>query len=156
VGSDARRIFAPPTANADARLMSLSALHDVYAKKAKKSLERKRRPNQIFPRHACECKEVFMTSTLFDRPLFVKKDRYIEQLASLEDVLDLFEEWPMEKRGVTYDVISKACRMAAQGVFPLTSLRENIRRFLIKERILANIEEATLVPKRTNDGVINS
>jgi len=133
----------------------VSALHDVYAKKAKKSLERKPRPNQIFP-YACEGKEVLMTSTLFDRPLFVKKDRYIEQLASLEDVLDLLEEWPMEKRGVTYDVISKACRMAAQGVFPLTSLRENIRRFLIKERILANIEEATLVPMRTNDRGINS
>jgi hypothetical protein len=94
-----------------------------------------------------------MTSTLFDRPLFVKKDRYNKQLASLEDVLDLLEEWPMEKRGVTYDVISKACRMAAQGVFPLTSL---IRRFLIKERILTNIEEATLVHMRTNDRGINS
>ncbi|MDQ0996218.1 hypothetical protein QFZ34_001395 [Phyllobacterium ifriqiyense] len=42
---------------------------------------------------------------------------------------------------MTYDVVLKACRMAAQGVFQLPSLRESLRRYLIKAKVLANIVE---------------
>ena len=88
-----------------------------------------------------------MANTVFDCPLFVNKQHYIQELASLEDVFDLLEEWPADKRGVTYEVLLKACRMAAQGIFPLNAVRENVRRFLIKAGVLANIEEIPLVTK---------
>ena len=54
-----------------------------------------------------------MANTLFDKPLFVKKSRYIQELGSLEDVFDLLDEWPDAERDTTYEVLAKACRMAA-------------------------------------------
>ncbi|NLR97487.1 DUF982 domain-containing protein [Rhizobium sp. P38BS-XIX] len=37
----------------------------------------------------------------------------MRELASLQDVFDFLDDWPMDKRGDTYDVLIKACRMAA-------------------------------------------
>jgi hypothetical protein len=92
---------------------------------------------------------------MFNRPLFVKNARYVQELASLEDVFDFLEEWPADKRGDTYKVLIRACRMAAQGIFPLPAIRENVRRFLIKERLLANIEEVSLLmaKRATNQNI---
>jgi circadian clock protein KaiC len=42
--------------------------------------------------------------------------------------------------------------MAAQGIFPLPAIRENVRRFLIKRHMLANIEEIPIVAKRARRG----
>jgi circadian clock protein KaiC len=50
----------------------------------------------------------------------------------------------------------KACRMAAQGIFPISAIRENVRRFLIKERVLANVEEVPLLAKRSTDRNLGS
>jgi len=97
-----------------------------------------------------------MANTLFDNPLFVKRARYVQELGSLEDVFDLLDEWPEEKRDATYEVLAKACRMAAQGVFPLPAIRENVRRFLMKQGMLANIDEVPLVAKRTTDRNLGS
>lgn len=91
-----------------------------------------------------------MATTLFDKPLFVKRDRYIQELGSLEDAFDFLDEWPVDKRGDSYEVLMKACRFAAQGVFPLSAIRENIRRFLIKERVLANVEEVPLFARSSS------
>jgi circadian clock protein KaiC len=46
--------------------------------------------------------------------------------------------------------------MAAQGIFPLPAIRENVRRFLMKEHILANLEEIPLFARRTNDRNLGS
>ncbi|MDR6820795.1 circadian clock protein KaiC [Neorhizobium sp. 2083] len=97
-----------------------------------------------------------MANTLFDNPLFVKKSRYVQELGSLEDVFDLLEDWPAEKKDGTYEVLLKACRMAAQGVFPLPAIRENVRRFLMKQGMLANIDEVPLVARRTTDHNLGS
>ncbi|MEZ2223493.1 DUF982 domain-containing protein [Rhizobium sp. RCC_161_2] len=97
-----------------------------------------------------------MANTLFDKPLFLKKGRYIQELASLEDVFDLLDDWPVEKQGATYEVLVRACRLAAQGVFPLPAIRENVRRFLMREGVLANIEEVPLGAKYTNDRNLGS
>lgn len=97
-----------------------------------------------------------MANTLFDEPLFVKKPRYIQELASLEDVFDLLEEGPAERQGDTYQVLLKACRMAAQGIFPVQAIRENVRRFLMKEGILANFEEIPWATKRSNSQNLGS
>ena len=97
-----------------------------------------------------------MANTLFDKPLFVKRSSYIQELGSLEDVFDLLDEWPDEERDATYEVLAKACRMAAQGIFPLSAIRENLRRFLIKKKLLANIDEVPLFVKKTTDRNIGS
>ncbi|WP_037086044.1 DUF982 domain-containing protein [Neorhizobium vignae] len=97
-----------------------------------------------------------MANTFFEKPLFVKTSHYIQELASLEEVFDFLDEWPIDKRGDTYEVLSKACRLAAQGVFPLPAIRENVRRFLLKERVLANIEEVPLFAGRMNDRNLGS
>jgi hypothetical protein len=97
-----------------------------------------------------------MANTLFDRPLFVRKSRYVQELGSLEDVFDLLDDWPEEKKGDTYEVLLKACRMAAQGIFPFPAIRENVRRFLMREGVLANVDEVPLVAKRTRDRNIGS
>jgi circadian clock protein KaiC len=97
-----------------------------------------------------------MANTLFDAPLFLKRQHYIQELASIEDVFDFLEEFPDAERDTTYEVIEKACRMAAQGIFPLPAIRENVRRFLIKRHMLANIEEIPIVAKRQNDRNLGS
>lgn len=97
-----------------------------------------------------------MANTLFDAPLFLRKRHYIQEIASLEDVFDFFDELPEEEKDATYQVLEKACRMAAQGIFPLPAIRENLRRFLIKRHMLANIEEVPIVSKRNSDRSIGS
>jgi hypothetical protein len=97
-----------------------------------------------------------MATTLFDKPLFVKRSAYIQELASLEEAFDFLEDWPEEKQCDAYHVLLKACRMAAEGIFPLTAIRENIRRFLLKERMLANIEEVPVFLTRRSERSIGS
>lgn len=97
-----------------------------------------------------------MENTLFDAPLFLRKRHCIQELASLEDVFDFLDEWTEEQRDATYEVIEKACRMTAQGIFPLTAFRENLRRFLIKHHMLANVEEVPVVAKHQSDRNIGS
>lgn len=97
-----------------------------------------------------------MANTLFDAPLFLKKRHYIQELASLEDALDVLEEWPEDDRDTAFEVLEKACRMAAQGIFPLPAIRENLRRFLIKRHKLANIEEVPFLAKHSTDRNIGS
>ncbi|XAZ26046.1 DUF982 domain-containing protein (plasmid) [Sinorhizobium sp. B11] len=97
-----------------------------------------------------------MANTLFDVPLFLKKRHYIQELASLEDVFDMLDDWPEQEKDTTYEALEKACRMAAQGIFPLPAIRENLRRFLIKRHMLANVEEVPVVTKRPTDRNINS
>lgn len=97
-----------------------------------------------------------MANTLFDAPLFLKKRHYIQEIASLEDVYDFLDEVPESERDTTFEVLEKACRMAAQGIFPLPAIRENLRRFLIKRHMLANIEEVPIVAKRQTDRNLGS
>ncbi len=46
--------------------------------------------------------------------------------------------------------------MAYQGVFPLPAIRENVRRFLMKQGVLANIDEVPLIAKRATDRNLGS
>jgi circadian clock protein KaiC len=92
-----------------------------------------------------------MANTLFGAPLFLKKRHYIQELSSLEDAFDMLDDWPENERDATFEVLEKACRMAAQGIFPLPAIRENLRRFLIKRHMLANIDEVPIVAKRSTD-----
>jgi hypothetical protein len=86
-------------------------------------------------------KEDAMATTLFDRPLFVQRKHYVEEIASLEDAFDLLEAWPAEQRGIPHEVLMKACQEAASDRFPLGAVRLNLERFLKKANMLAKIED---------------
>lgn len=73
-----------------------------------------------------------MALALFDRPLFVQHKHHVEEIATLEDAFDLLEAWPTEQRGLSHEVLMKACRQAYRGIFPLSALRLNLERFLRK------------------------
>lgn len=97
-----------------------------------------------------------MANTQLGAPLFLKKSHYIQELACLEDVFDFLDNWPEDERDTTYEVLVKACHMAEQGIFPLPAIRENLRRFLLKRHLLANIEEVPIVAERSTDRNIGS
>jgi len=82
-----------------------------------------------------------MATTLFDRPLFVQRKHYVEEIASLEEAFDLLEGWPDDKRGLAHDILMEACQKAANGEFPITAIRNNLERFLKKAELLAAIED---------------
>lgn len=82
-----------------------------------------------------------MATTHFDRPLFVQRVHFIDEIASLEDAFDLLEAWPAEKRGLAHETLMKACHEAANGRFPVAAIRENLARFLRKAGVLAEIED---------------
>lgn len=82
-----------------------------------------------------------MAPTLFDRPLFVQRKRYIEEIATLEDAFDLLEAWPAEDRGLAHEVVMDACQQAHAGKFPLGAFRTNLERFLKRENLLADVQE---------------
>ncbi|MFB2564021.1 DUF982 domain-containing protein [Rhizobium sp. IMFF44] len=92
-----------------------------------------------------------MIRYVFDRPLFVKRKHFIQEICCLDDIVDFLEEWPEEKRGVAHVVMLRACRDAVDGRFPLSAVRKNFERFLKKNDMLASIEEFPLRPQRASD-----
>jgi hypothetical protein len=97
-----------------------------------------------------------MATTLFERPLFVQRKRYVEEIASLEEAFDLLEAWPGEQRGIPHEVLMKACHEAASGRFPLGAVRLNLARFLKKANMLAEIEDVPSFAGMTRDRNIGS
>ncbi len=81
-----------------------------------------------------------MAGNLFDRPLFVKRKYFIQEIECLDDTFDFLEDWPEEKRDITYEAILGACRDAVVGRFPPDAVRDNFERFLKKNGMLAEIE----------------
>jgi hypothetical protein len=93
-----------------------------------------------------------MAITFFDRPLFVQRKHYVEEVTSLEDAFDLLEAWPADQRGLPHETLMRACQEAANGRFPVAAIRQNLERFLKKAGALADIEDvpnfAGLAPDR--------
>lgn len=93
-----------------------------------------------------------MALTLFDRPLFVQRKHFVDEIASLEDAHDLLEAWPADQRGLAHETLMRACEDAANGRFPMAAIRDNLERFLKKAGVLAEIEDvpnfAGLTPDR--------
>jgi hypothetical protein len=82
-----------------------------------------------------------MANLLFDRPLFVQREHFVEEVVSLEDAIDLLESWPAAQRGLAHETLMNACREACNGRFPLEAIRSNLTRFLRKAGILLQIED---------------
>lgn len=97
-----------------------------------------------------------MAITLFDRPLFVQRKHFIDEIASLEDAFDLLEAWPSDQRGLPHETLIKACHEAANGRFPVAAIRYNLERFLKKAGLLAEIEDVPNFMGLTPDRNIGS
>ncbi len=73
---------------------------------------------------------------------FSRRQHFVAEITSLDEIFDFLEEWPQDKRGLAYDTLLKACRDTASGRFPLNAARENFRRFLKMSGVLAKAEGA--------------
>ncbi len=82
-----------------------------------------------------------MATILFDHPLFIQRNKHVEEIAGLEDALELLESWPSDQRGLAYETLLSACRRAASGSFPAEAIRNNLERFLRKARKLVEVDE---------------
>lgn len=76
-----------------------------------------------------------MSEARFD-PVFLHRNHFVDQITSLDEIFDVLDEWPADKRGLAYDTLLKACRDTASGRFPLSAARENFRRFLKMSGVL--------------------
>ena len=79
-----------------------------------------------------------MNSKVFDRPVYLMERReLVREITSLEDAIDLLEEWPERDRDLAHEVTLKTCYMAWDGHKPLKVARGAIRSFAKKKGILA-------------------
>ena len=92
-----------------------------------------------------------MAYARFDRPVFLQRKHFIEEVTGLDDVFDILEEWPEDQRGLSFKILEDACRRAARGSFPVKAVRENFQRFLEKAGLLAEIEDVPNFMRFAND-----
>lgn len=78
-----------------------------------------------------------MRADQFDRPVFMKRRFFVQEVACLEDVFDALEEWPKDERDVAHEAMIRACHQAAAGVFPIPAIRNNFERLLKRQGKLA-------------------
>ncbi|TIN23333.1 DUF982 domain-containing protein [Mesorhizobium sp.] len=61
-----------------------------------------------------------MNAEAFSSPIFVKRASYIvQEIASLADAFDLLNEWPEDRRDLTYETALRACCDAYAGHIPV-------------------------------------
>lgn len=81
-----------------------------------------------------------MKATQLDRPVFMQRRFFIQEVGCLADVFDALEEWPEDERDVAHEAILRACHKAAAGAFPISAIRENFERLLQRQGKLAKAE----------------
>lgn len=78
-----------------------------------------------------------MSDRLFDPPVFIKGGKYlIQEVAGLEDAIDVLEAWPDERRDLIYDTVLKACHGALDGRRPTRVARNAFAAFARRAGIL--------------------
>lgn len=61
-----------------------------------------------------------MNAEAFSSPIFVKRASYIvQEIASLADAIDFLNEWPEDRRDLTYETALRACCDAYAGHIPV-------------------------------------
>ncbi|MBY3088612.1 DUF982 domain-containing protein [Rhizobium laguerreae] len=87
----------------------------------------------------------------FARPIYAQRKYFVQEIAGLDDVFDYLDEWPQEKRDITYEVMLDACRKAADRQLPASVVAANFSRFLKKHGKLADVEDVPLHLRRAGD-----
>lgn len=78
-----------------------------------------------------------MSDRLFDKPVYIKKGRYLTlELSNVHDALMFLHEWPEDDRDLSYETAWKACCDAYDGVKPVIAARNAIQGFARKRDIL--------------------
>ncbi|WP_320204010.1 DUF982 domain-containing protein [Agrobacterium rosae] len=90
----------------------------------------------------------------FDHPVYAQQKYFVQEICGIDDVFDYLDEWPEEKRNLTYETLVKFGREAACGRFPTSAIRENFRRFLKQNGNLAEIEDIPAFSRQDNDRFI--
>lgn len=63
-----------------------------------------------------------MNAEAFSSPIFVKRASYIvQEIASLADAIDFLNEWPEDRRDLTYETALRACCDAYAGHIPVSA-----------------------------------
>ncbi|MGO4136789.1 DUF982 domain-containing protein [Rhizobium brockwellii] len=96
-----------------------------------------------------------MSSTRFD-PILLHRQHFIDEVTCLDEIFDVLDGWPEDKRGLAYDTLLKACRDTANGRFPLSAARENFRRFLKMSGVLAMVEGGPKFERLMNEHMGNA
>lgn len=78
---------------------------------------------------------------LFDRPIFVDRKYFFEEICSVEDIAEFLEGWPSDRRDLAFETLEHACHEASEGRFPAEALAENFRRFIKRAGMLAEVED---------------
>jgi Protein of unknown function (DUF982) len=97
-----------------------------------------------------------MASALFNSSIYIQGRHFIEEITGLDDVFDLLEDWPEERRGLAYDTLLRACREAACNRFPVSAVGENARRFFKAAGILVEVEDVPNFKSRSRDSNVGN
>jgi len=81
-----------------------------------------------------------MAETLLGSAVYIQRAMFIQEITSLDEVFDVLDGWPEQKRDLAYDTLCRACRDAARGRFPIAAITENFRRFAKKAGVLIEID----------------
>ncbi|PWI51621.1 DUF982 domain-containing protein [Rhizobium phaseoli] len=82
-----------------------------------------------------------MTPTAqLNRAICVQRGYLVDEVKTLDEVLEYLESWPQERRGLAYETLYRACREAAAGRFPVSAVAENFRRFVKRHHMLAETQ----------------
>ncbi|ASR07506.1 DUF982 domain-containing protein [Rhizobium leguminosarum bv. viciae] len=92
-----------------------------------------------------------MALDTFEHPIYAQRKYFVQEIAGLDDVFDFLDEWPQEKRDITYEVMLDACRKAANRQLPASVVAANFSRFLKKHGKLADVEDVPLHLRRVSD-----
>ncbi|OWW00135.1 hypothetical protein ATY81_25420 [Rhizobium sp. R72] len=87
----------------------------------------------------------------FSASLFAQRKYFIQEIAGLDDVFDFLDEWPANKRDVSYERIVKVMRDAACKRFPASLARESFRHFLADQGKLVRGEDVLNFFRKKSD-----
>ena len=82
-----------------------------------------------------------MGMSMFDRPVYAKAGNLIvEEIACLEDALELLYDWPEELRDMIYQTTLEALHCVVERVHPLSAARQAFVEFAKSAGILENLD----------------
>jgi hypothetical protein len=86
---------------------------------------------------------------VFEKSLYAQRRYFVQEITGLDDVFGFLDEWPLEKRDLAYETLTRYCREAAGGRWPISAVRENFQRFLKRHGKLASVEMCHPTSSRT-------
>ena len=84
-----------------------------------------------------------MSDRLFDNPVYVKNGGLIvQQIQGVADALDFLEEWPVDRRGMMFEMTQGALYDAHDGRFPIAAARNAFASWARSAGVLEDVSVA--------------